>query len=162
MTAIVGTSATERRTARLLVAAQFVLLAALATLPRRNAWPVPDGLRRAGALAIAGGIGIAAVASTSLGRGLTALPLPNERTRLQTGGLYRLVRHPIYTGVLIAATARAALLSNWWAAGAVAALTVLLNGKSRFEERHLSDRFPGYREWADRTPRFVPRFRRSG
>jgi len=150
----------QRRIAHLLVGAQFALLAALVGLPRRSDWPVPAGLRRAGIVVAAGGIGIVALASTALGRGLTALPLPNEHAELRTGGLYRLVRHPIYSGVLMAATGRTLLLGNRWAGVALAALMGLLNGKARFEERHLSTRFPGYAEYAARTPRFIPGVRR--
>ena len=149
-------SANDRLIARLLVAAQFGLIIALAVLPRRTDWQVPAGVRRAGNLAVAGGVGIVAVASASLGRGMTAVPLPNDNAQLRTGGVYRLARHPIYTGVLIAATARALLLGNRWAGVVTAALGVLLNGKARFEEQHLAARFPGYADYADRTPRFIP------
>ena len=145
-----------RRTARLLVGAQFALLATLAGLPRRSDWPVSAGLRRAGIVVAAGGAGIAALGSTELGRGLTAVPLPNEHAELRTGGLFRLVRHPIYSGVLMAATGRTLMLGNRWAVVALAALMALLHGKSRFEERHLATRFPGYAEYAARTPRFIP------
>ncbi len=46
------------------------------------------------------------VAATALGRGLTAAPLPNSHAELRTGGLYRFVRHPIYSGLLLFAVAR--------------------------------------------------------
>lgn len=150
----------DRRIARLLVGAQFVMLVALALLPRRKDWPVAAPIRRSGNLAMVGGAAIAAVGSTSLGRGLTAMPLPNEAAQLRTGGLYRVVRHPIYTGLLVTATARAILLGNRWAVAVTAALVVLLNVKSRFEEGHLVARFPDYRGYANRTPRFVPDVRR--
>lgn len=146
----------DRRTARLLVAGQAALLVALAVLPRRHDWPLPP-VPRASAVLIAGsGVGIAVVSSTSLGKGLTALPLPNERAELRTGGLYRYVRHPIYTGVLTAAIGRTVLLRNRWAVPVSAGLVALLAVKSRFEETHLRSRFPGYEEYARGTPRFLP------
>ena len=86
------------------------------------------------------GILLMVVAAASLGRGLTAVPLPNARAVLRTGGLYRFVRHPIYTGLL---------------------LVVLINAKARWEERHLAERFPGYRAYCARTLRFVPGFGRK-
>lgn len=146
-------------TARSLVAGQAVLLAALAGLPKGADWPVPDRVRWVGVLTVAAGGGVAAAGATALGRGLTAVPLPNEHARLRTGGLYRWVRHPIYTGVLLAAAGRAVLSGNRWALVILGVLVGLLTGKSRFEERHLTTRFPGYADYAARTPRFIPGWR---
>lgn len=143
-------------TARALVAAQAALLAGLAVLPKRRDWPVPTVVRLSGGLAVVAGAGIAAVGASALGRGLTALPLPNEHAELRTGGLYGRVRHPVYTGVLLAAGAKTVTSGSRWTLAAFAALVLLLNGKARFEERHLIARFPGYPDYADRTPRFIP------
>jgi protein-S-isoprenylcysteine O-methyltransferase Ste14 len=154
-------STAERRVALLLVLAQAILLAVLTELPRRAHWPVPVILRRAGYLGIAAGGCLAAAGAASLDRGLTASPLPNDRAQLRTGGLYRWVRHPIYTGLLVGAAARAATSGNRWSLVTFVALAGLLNGKSRFEERHLRARFPGYDEYAAHTPRFAPRLRRE-
>ena len=147
----------ERLTARLLVAAQVVLLAVLAAHPRRSHPALPGALRGLGTAGILAGAALAGVGATSLGRGLTALPLPNEHATLRTGGLYRFVRHPIYAGVLMAAVSRTVVLGRPYAVVATSALVVLLHGKARFEERHLAARFPGYDEYAARTPRLVPR-----
>lgn len=149
-------SVRQRRTARLLVLTQALLLAVLAALPRDTDWPVQLWLRRTGTALVMTGAGIAAVAGTALGRGLTAVPLPNAHAQLRTGGLYRWVRHPIYSGVLLAAAGRGIGSGNRWALLVVGALTGLLTGKARFEERHLAARFPGYPAYAARTPRFVP------
>jgi protein-S-isoprenylcysteine O-methyltransferase Ste14 len=154
--------ATNRRTARLLVAGQAALLAALAVLPRRHDWPLPPVLRATAVLLAGSGVGVVAAASTSLGKGLTALPIPNERAELRTGGLYRYVRHPVYTGVLSAALARTVLLRNRWAVPVTAGLVALLTVKARFEEAHLRARFAGYDAYARRTPRFAPSVRRPG
>ena len=147
----------DRATARLLVAAQVVLLGVLAAHPRRSHPALPPALRGLGTAGILAGIGLAGVGATSLGRGLTALPLPNERAILRTGGLYRFVRHPIYAGVLLAAVSRTVVLGSPYAVVATTALVALLNGKARFEERQLAARFPGYDAYAARTPRFIPR-----
>jgi protein-S-isoprenylcysteine O-methyltransferase Ste14 len=154
-------STAERREALLLVLAQIILLAVIAAMPRRTHWPVPQFLCRAGYLGIAAGGCLAAAGAASLDRGLTALPLPNDRAELRTGGLYRWVRHPIYSGLLIGAAARAVTSGNSWALVTFGALAGLLTGKTRFEERHLGARFPGYAAYAARTPRFIPRPRRE-
>ncbi|WP_448631027.1 methyltransferase family protein [Cellulomonas soli] len=96
------------------------------------------------------------LAGTALGRGLTAVPLPNRHAVLRTGGLYRLVRHPIYSGLLLAAGAFAVWSGGVPRAAAFVGLVLLLHVKARWEEARLAQAFSGYRAYAARTPRFVP------
>ena len=148
-------------TARALVGAQFALLALIALLPARSDWPVPAGLM---AMSVAGavlGLTVMVLGATALGRGLTALPLPNAQAQLRTGGLYRWVRHPIYSGLLLTAASIAASSGSVPRAVAFALLVTLLTIKARWEEARLQRRFEGYAEYARRTPRFLPRRRRS-
>jgi protein-S-isoprenylcysteine O-methyltransferase Ste14 len=156
---VASSTAAQQGTARLLVAGQVALLALLTLLPRRAHWPVPALLRHAGNLAAAVGLGFAALSAGWLGRGLTPMPMPTERTELRTTGPYRYVRHPIYAGLLLSAAGRAAASGNRATAVAFAALAALLNVKARFEEEQMVARFPGYRDYAARTPRFVPTLR---
>jgi protein-S-isoprenylcysteine O-methyltransferase Ste14 len=146
----------ERATALGLVFAQFVLIAALVLLPAGSAWTVPAWVEQACRLAAWVGIVVMIIGATGLGRGLTALPLPNGRAQLRTGGLYRIVRHPIYTGLLLFAVASTVPSGNVLTAVTCALLMVLLNVKARWEERRLVQRFPDYRGYAERTGRFVP------
>ncbi len=136
--------------------AQFALLSLVVLLPDREDWTVPVALDRVGQVAAGGGLLVMVAAATSLGRGLTAAPLPNEHARLRTGGLYRWVRHPIYAGLLFFALARTLPSGNAWTAAACVLLVALINGKARWEERRLADRFPDYPDYARRTPRFIP------
>lgn len=149
-------SPSERRTAWLLVLGQFVLLAMIVLLPRGDAWTLSVAVARAAQVAAGVGVVLMVVAGTALGRGLTAAPLPNSHAELHTGGLYRFVRHPIYGGLLLLAVALTLTSGNLWTATACAALVLLINGKARWEERHLAQRFPEYADYAARTPRFVP------
>jgi protein-S-isoprenylcysteine O-methyltransferase Ste14 len=146
----------DRRTSWLLVAGQFVLLGLIVLAPGGHTWTVPVVVARAAQGAEAVGILLVVVAATSLGRGLTAAPLPNAHAVLRTGGLYRFVRHPIYTGLLLFALARSLDSGSPLTASACLLLVVLINAKARWEERHLAERFPGYRAYCARTPRFVP------
>ncbi len=96
------------------------------------------------------------VAGTALGRGLTAAPLPNSHAELRTAGLYRFVRHPIYSGLLLLTVALTLTSGSLWTTAACVALVVLINVKARWEEGHLARRFSAYAGYAVRTPRFVP------
>lgn len=148
----------DRTIGRLLVVVQIALLAALVLLPAGDDFTVPSWLRAASTIALVLGLAIVAVGALALGRALTASPVPNESGSLRTGGPYRFVRHPIYTGVLLIVVAVAARSGNWVTV-AVALVTVEFFWiKARWEERRLADRYPGYGEYAARTPRFVPGF----
>jgi len=143
-------------TSRALVTAQFVLLLALVLVPRGGGWVVPPWLRVvAGVLGVVGVV-IMLLGGTALGRGLTAAPLPNAHAQLRTGGLYRFVRHPIYSGLLLMAGAIAVVSGSVARLLVFAALVGLINVKARWEERQLMRRFPDYAAYAARTPRFVP------
>lgn len=152
-------SSGEVRTARLLVTAQFALIGLAAALPGGDAWPVPGWLRVLAWLGVATGVGIMLLGGTALGRGLTAVPIPNRHAVLRTGGLYRIVRHPIYTGLLLTVGSFVVAAASWPRAGAFVALVVLITVKARWEEVRLARRFAAYPAYAARTPRFVPGWR---
>ena len=153
-------SATDRTVAWSLVAIQFVLLGLIVLLPTGHSWRLAPVLVRTLDILVIAGIALMAVAATGLGRGLTAAPLPNQHARLRTIGAYRYVRHPIYSGLMVLAVARAVATGNPWVAVACALLILLLNVKARWEEQHLVRRFPGYVEYTRNTNRFIPRLLR--
>lgn len=139
-----------------LVALQFVLLGVVGVevlRAPRAPWPL---LLLGAALAGAGG-GLIALASRRLGRRLRAHPAPHDETVLRTDGVYGVVRHPIYLGLLLGATGAMLQARTPRAALAVGALGALLHVKSRLEERLLAARFPEYARYARRVPRILPR-----
>jgi protein-S-isoprenylcysteine O-methyltransferase Ste14 len=82
--------------------------------------------------------------------------LPREGGEFVTEGPYRLARHPIYGGGMLFFLGWA-LFSAPPALIGVAALTAVWVGKSRLEERLLSERYPAYDAYRRETPRrFVP------
>lgn len=149
--------ARERRTGQVLVAGQGLLLAVIALAPRRSDWAVPPAVRAVGLAGQVAGAAASTAAALGLGSSLAALPTPAEAGRLHTDGAYALVRHPIYSGLLLATGSRAATSGNRWSAAAFVALLALLHGKARFEERLLAARYPDYADYLAATPRFLPR-----
>lgn len=140
----------------LFVLVQFALLVAIILLPPGDAWPVPDWLATVGLALEVVGVGVLLVALVNLGRSLTPLPTPVPHGELRVGGLYHWVRHPIYAGILalvVGATVRSSSLAVAAAAAALAGWFML---KARWEEQHLTRRYPGYAAYAAVTPRFVP------
>jgi protein-S-isoprenylcysteine O-methyltransferase Ste14 len=150
------------RTARLLVTGQFVLIGILVVLPSRHDWGVPATLTVTCTVATVVGLVVMVIGAAGLRRGLTATPLPNARAELRTGGLYRFVRHPIYSGLLLTMASITVTSGSGFRLLTLGLLVLLLTVKTRWEERHLTRRFEGYANYAARTPRFVPvRLRRG-
>ena len=138
------------------VAGQAVLLGALVLVPGGDAWSKPTWLTALAGVLFFGGLALVAVAALGLGAALTPTPVPTRAGELQTTGLYRFVRHPIYTGVLVT-VAGITLRSGSWVQVAIAAVTVgFFDRKAAWEERQLRDRYPDYGAYAARTPKFVP------
>jgi protein-S-isoprenylcysteine O-methyltransferase Ste14 len=83
-------------------------------------------------------------------------PIPKNQGRLVVHGIYRSIRHPMYTAVL--AFSLAALLSapNMTAAMAFVLLGLVLLTKALLEERWMSLHHPQYRAYMKRTTRFIP------
>lgn len=149
-------NARDTAVAWLFVGGQFALLAAILVLPPGDTWPVPSWLDSAALAVEVLGAAVLLLAMVNLGRSLTPLPSPVPHGALTQRGLYRFVRHPIYTGIMalvVGATVRAASL---YVALATAALVGWFMAKARWEEDRLADRYPGYAAYAARTPRFVP------
>lgn len=147
----------DRRTIGwLLVAAQAVLIVALVLLPSGDAWPTPAWLEVTG-LAM-GGLGAvwAIVAALRLGERLTPTPVPRDGGQLRTDGPYAHVRHPIYTGVLLIVVGITLRSGSALVLALGLATIVFFHAKARFEEGLLAERFPEYRTYAARTPRFLP------
>jgi len=96
------------------------------------------------------------VAAYSIRRSLTAMPLPKEHGQLATNGLYKYVRHPMYTSVLIFSLGLAINSGEFYKYLLVVALTALFYYKSIYEEVYLTKKYIGYAEYAQKTPRLLP------
>ena len=71
-------------------------------------------------------------------------PDPKPGARLATGGPYRLVRHPMYFGVLVTCAGCVIIWPVWWKLATWAAAVFLLVLKARREEIGLAGQFPEY------------------
>ena len=99
---------------------------------------------------------VLAFARLTLARAMTVFPRPREHAALAERGIYRLVRHPIYGGLILMALG-ASLVESPLALITAALLAVVVDLKSRLEEEWLVGRQPGYAAYRERTPRrFVP------
>lgn len=87
---------------------------------------------------------------------LTPLPYPRADAELVETGVYRLVRHPIYGGLVLAAVGWGLLMASPAALVAAVVLWGFFELKSRREEAWLEGRFAGYAAYRARTRRLIP------
>jgi protein-S-isoprenylcysteine O-methyltransferase Ste14 len=107
------------------------------------------GLLLVGLLVLIWGIG-------SLGRSLTPGTEPLPDGELVTSGAYNHVRHPIYTGLVLALAGYTLTWSNWTLALLFGFLALkYFQAKAAVEEDWLTERFPGYKSYMRRVPRKV-------
>lgn len=139
-----------------MVTGQFILLAELMFVPGRSDWAVGGALHLVAQIVLGAGILVTAVAIFGLGRSLTANPVPLERATLKTTGLYALVRHPIYLGLILIGAALTVGSGSVFQMPALLGFVVLLHFKARFEERLLLVKYPDYAEYASKVGRLIP------
>ncbi len=99
---------------------------------------------------------LAFTGAVSLGRWLTPFPQPLPKSQLRTGGAYALVRHPLYSGVLLMAFGWS-LSSNSLAGLAFdVMLFVFFDRKAAREEIWLTEKFTGYAAYRQRVKKLIP------
>lgn len=139
------------------VLAQSVLmLAALAAAPPTGAQGRSPAGEVAGWACCLSGAAAGLAGALALGRNRTMFPRPLADSALVTAGIYRWIRHPHYTSVLLLCVGWALLWRSWPALGLSALLAPFFVAKAAREERWLRERYPEYAEYARRTWRFVP------
>jgi protein-S-isoprenylcysteine O-methyltransferase Ste14 len=109
-----------------------------------------------GLVLLAAGLGFAIWARVHIGRNWGTPMSQKDDAELVTSGPYRLVRHPIYSGVLAAGVGTAVAL-NWSWLIAVALAAVYFVYSATVEERDLAEQFPGsYPAYRRSTKMLVP------
>lgn len=144
------------------VFAQFVLFAIIAIAGLQDLaahWPVtPWGpvVSVLGIVAIVIGDGVAARGIWDLRSGLSPFPKPIAGAPLVESGAYRLIRHPIYSGLVLGAIGWGLVTGSILAIVTACLLFLLFAAKSRLEEIWLVAIHPEYRAYQRRTKRLIP------
>ena len=136
---------------RLLVAAQFALIAWLIWPLTPQTWSLP-------ALALLGcavALGLWTLVHNRPGN-FNIRPEPKASGRLVTSGPYRYVRNPMYCALLLFAAAEVAAYADPWKIACWLALALVLLAKAMLEEHGLQAKYAGYAEYAQRVRRFIP------
>jgi protein-S-isoprenylcysteine O-methyltransferase Ste14 len=127
-------------------------------LDGRNLWTAYEAVTPYVGLALLTVGGVLRVAAVFvLGRRFTGLVAIQEGHRLETGGLYRLVRHPSYAGMLLYIAGYVLVFRCWLGLLLVAAMLAVIVARMNAEERLLESEFGGeYAAYRRRTWRLVP------
>jgi len=137
------------------VGTQAVLLGAIG-LVQPDQLSVPAIVSTIGIILIVAGLLIAGVSAFQLGHSLSVFPAPVPDGSLITTGLFGLVRHPIYTGVILAAVGWSLSRSSLIGMALCVVLFLFFDRKAAYEERQLAVQFPDYAAYRARTCKLIP------
>jgi protein-S-isoprenylcysteine O-methyltransferase Ste14 len=116
------------------------------------AWPFWVGA----ALTLAGLL-FSAWARVHLGGNWSGIVTVKEDHELVRSGPYGIVRHPIYSGLLLAVVGSALARGEWRGVVAVVIVFWAFRRKMQTEERWMRERFGnGYQAYSERVPALVP------
>jgi protein-S-isoprenylcysteine O-methyltransferase Ste14 len=159
----VVTSLYDRRDLILLalaIAALFVvpLVYALTGFPASFDRPVIPAIAGLGVATLAAALFLFYRSHADLGRNWSISLEIRRDHQLITGGVYRLIRHPMYSSFFLLALAQIFLLPNWLVgASGLLAIFALYGFRIRQEEQMMLDRFGGaYRHYVAHTKRLIP------
>ena len=91
-----------------------------------------------------------------LGKNLTPLPFPRDDAKLVQSGLYGIVRHPLYFGVILASLAWLLIFPYVGILMYAIALFILFDLKAGREEVWLLQRFPAYAAYQSQVKKLIP------
>ena len=143
--------------ARLFVIAQFGLLGALVVLPADPAVSAPTWFGPLSVILMVLAFLILLLAAIALRPALTASPIPRPTAPLIKTGIYKHIRHPMYSAVITIGAAimfgnPTLLTMICW----VALIIVLLN-KAHFEDQLLLAKHPAAAAYQKSVGAFVPK-----
>ncbi len=133
------------------------LLFVLYLLPVELPYSSPDLLSWPAVLLMLIGLIEILWALQQLGTSLSPFPKPKSNAQLKTGGVFALVRHPIYGGLFLIAAGFGFYTENPYRLMMALVLLTFFYFKSAYEERNLRAFFRDYEAYAQRTGRFFPK-----
>jgi protein-S-isoprenylcysteine O-methyltransferase Ste14 len=135
-----------------------IILFAPRNLPGSAAWATPWSTIGIIVGLLLGSIGaiLALSGLLSLGQNLTAVPRPKENGSMVASGAYRLVRHPIYSGIILGFFGWALSQNGILTLGYTLVLFLFFDVKSRQEEVWLCEKYDEYDQYQQRVKKLIP------
>jgi len=153
----------ETPSARLVYLVPITLAALLLGVPdiwpdvlHERLWPHAWTPYWIGVVLVAAGLLFAVWARVHLGRNWSGGVTVKEDHALVRSGPYRIVRHPIYTGLILAFLGSAIALGQWRGVASVLLAFLSFTLKSRSEEVQMAENFPDYAQYRREVAALVP------
>ena len=119
-------------------------------------------LQIAGVVITFAGLGLTNWSRARLGRYWSGVVALKQDHRLIQSGPYRVVRHPLYTGIILAAIGVVLCITTWSGLGGIVLLTACFERRAHKEDALLASEFGAEFEiYRQRTGRLVPRLSRA-
>jgi protein-S-isoprenylcysteine O-methyltransferase Ste14 len=117
----------------------------------------PASLRAIGAAIFALGLAIAITGRAQLGKNWANLEDRQvmRGQQLVQAGIYRYIRHPIYSGDMLLVLGLELALNSWLVLGVLVLIAIVFRQTTK-EEALLARAFVNYSEYQKRTKRFIP------
>ncbi|WP_291042642.1 isoprenylcysteine carboxylmethyltransferase family protein [Dyadobacter sp. 50-39] len=138
------------------VSVQLVLFGLYIFMPSLLTFSVNRVGEIAGGLLALAGLIVILISVYQIRRSLTPFPSPVKNGQLITSGLYRYIRHPIYSGIILAAAGYGLHTADTIKVIIALFLWLLFYFKSKYEERMLMAFYDDYSRYSSGTYRFFP------
>lgn len=135
---------------------QFLLFIAFSFEIDSMAIIFPEVLFWFGVVIFVIGAFITITAALQLNFNLSPFPSPLPGSNLIENGVYKFIRHPIYTGLILSFFGFAIISDSGYRILITAVLFLLFYFKTIYEEKRLIEKFPRYLEYKSRSGRFFP------
>jgi len=141
------------------VGVQLVLFIAYVLVPSLLNVTVNQIARIVGLAFLIIGTGIFLAGLFQLRKSLTPFPSVRSDGHLVTNGIYRFIRHPLYTGIIAGLFGYGLYRGHAGQLIIVVLLIILFYFKSIYEERMLLSAYPNYKKYSLQTGRFLPKWK---
>lgn len=136
------------------VVTQFFLFALYFIDWELFSYPLPSWLSYLSIAFVVLGLLIVVFGILSLNVNFSPFPSPRSNSSLISHGIYKYVRHPVYSGIIVALLAYALFFFSAFRVFITAGLIVVFYFKTNLEEKLLKERFVDYKDYMKRTGRF--------
>ena len=138
------------------VGIQFILFVVYIFRLSKIDFGVPRWLQLIGLFLSVAGIIISLASVLALNKNLSAFPTPKQSAKLIQSGIYKYIRHPIYSGILFFTFGFSMYSENTLRFLIFFMLLILFRFKAVYEEKLLQDKFSNYAAYKKTTGMFLP------
>lgn len=139
------------------VVLQFLLFAIYCFKVELINFKVNTLISNTGVLLIFLGVLIGTISLLQLNKNLSPFPTPKSNSTLITHGIYKYIRHPIYSAITLFLFGYGLYSSSLFKILISLTLLILFYFKSAYEEKLLSKKYSNYKTYRKTAGRFLPK-----